>query len=456
MGREEEENEEDELENMEQVLFQGPMYGRETDLKQNARLVKAALVPVKRMVSNGLGRRAHTILLEPANGRIVIRFVIDGIPYPAGAIPGQRGMAMIQMLKVLSGLNPQERAAAQSVVIFAEFEGTKFHLLVTATPLKPGVGRLRILVENPKITHLKAKTAGMPSDLAAQLRAFTEHSKGIILACGPEQSGTTSLSITALHCVDPYMYSVFSMADTGNKELANVTPFTPEEGHDLEMSFDRVLRREADLIYMPPLTDPAVVQTMFQFADRVCFVAEIPAETPFDAIQKLIAWVGKDQVAQHLNCVITQKLIRLLCDDCKQAFRPNPQLLQRLGLPPETSVLYRAPTPPAEDDVDAPSIEELCEDCDGVPYHGRAPVYELLEMTEGMKTVVNDNFQPEVVKQQMVTDGMRTLQKDAIRLVAEGRTSLEEVQRTFRPASGGGGARRPGAKGKARPRPRPQ
>ena len=84
------EDDEDEYEDVEQVLFQGPMFGREANLKQNPRLVKAGLVPVKRMISDGLGRRAHTILLEPAQGRIVIRFVVDGIPYPAGAIPGQR------------------------------------------------------------------------------------------------------------------------------------------------------------------------------------------------------------------------------------------------------------------------------------------------------------------------------------------------------------------------------
>ena len=453
MGRDNEDNEEDELENMEQVLFQGPMYGRETDLKQNARLVKAALVPVKRMVSSALGRRAHTILLEPASGRIVIRFVIDGIPYPAGAMPGQRGMAMIQMLKVLAGLNPQERAARQAGGINCEFEGTKFNLLVTSTPLQAGVEKLKVLVENPKISYLKASTAGMPGELAKQLRSFTEHSKGIILACGPPESGVTSLSITALHSVDPYLYSVFSMADTGGKELTNVTDFKPEEGHDLAMSFERMLRREADLIFMDPLTDPAVVQAMFDFADRVCFVAEISANTPFEAIQKLIAWVGKDQVAKHVHGIISQKLIRLLCDDCKQAFRPNPQLLQRIGLPPETSVLYRAPSPPAEDDVDAPTIEELCEDCDGVPYHGRAPVYELLEMTEGMKAVICDKFEPQAVKEQMVKDGMRTFQKDAIRLVAEGRTSLEEVQRSFRPAAKPGGGRRPQGRPRSGPRP---
>lgn len=434
-------------EEFEQVLFQGPMFGRDADLKQNPRLVKAALVPVKTMISDALSRRAHTILIEPANGRVAIRFVVDGIPYPAGALPGQRGMAMLQMIKVLAGLNPQERSAVQSGGIRLEHEEVKYELLITAVPVKPGVERMKIKVSNPKITFLTAKTAGMPDDLSQQLREFTEDSTGIILACGGPDSGRTSLAVTTLHCVDPYLYSVFSMADTEGIELINVTDFEPEEGHDLELSFDRMIRREADLVFMDPLTDPAVVQTMFQFADRICFVAEIPAANPSAAIAQLIAWVGKDQVAQRVKGIITQKLVRTLCDDCKQAFRPNPQLLKKLRLPPETSVLYRAPPPPDPEDPDALTIEELCEDCDGVPYHGRAPVYELLEMTEGMQTVVMESAEPAAIRAQMVKDKMRMLQSDAIRLVADGKTSLEEVQRSFRPP--GQPKRRP----KRRPRP---
>lgn len=446
MGRGDDEDEDDDYEDMEQVLFQGAMFGREANLKQNPRLVKAALVLVKRMVSDALARRAHTILLEPAQGRVAIRFVVDGIPYPAGVMPGQRGVAVIQMTKVLAGLNAQERAEAQSGGINAEYEGTKYELLTEFVPLKPGVERLRIRVENPKVTYLKPSSVGMPDDLVAKLRSFTEDSKGIVLTCGPPESGVTSLSIVTLHCIDPYLYSIYNMADVGNRELTNVVDYEPEEGHDLELSLDRMLRREADVVYMGKLTDPAVVQTMFEFADRLGFVGEISGRTPAEAIKQLIEWVGIDMVAQHLKGIVTQKLIRTLCDDCKQAFRPNPQLVQRLSLPPETTVLYRAPSPPDPDDEDAPTIEELCEDCDGLPFHGRAAAFELLEMSEGMREVVMQGADPEQIRQQMATEQMRTLQRDAIRLVVEGKTALEEVQRSFAPPQG----RRP----KGRPRPR--
>lgn len=445
---EDEDDDDGEDEDVEQVLFQGPMMGRETNLKQNPRLVKAALVPAKKMISDALSRRAETIILEPTKGRVALRFVVDGIPYPAGALPGQRGMAMIQMIKILAGLNPQERNESQSGGIFAEFADTKFQLLTETTPLQPGVERMRIRVVNPKISYISPGPAGMPEELATLLRSFTEDSKGLILACGPAESGVTSLSLCALHSVDPYLYSIYTMVDRGTHELINVSDYEYEEGHDLEMSFDRVQRREADILYMGALEDPAVVQTVFEFADRFCFIGEIDAPTPAEAIIQLVEWVGMDLVANHVKAIISQKLLRKLCDDCKQAFRPNPKLLKRLGLSEETTVLYRAPSPPDEEDEDAPTIEELCEDCDGVPFHGRAPVYELLEMTDGMREIVATNLSVEAIREQMVADNMRTHQKDALRMVVSGATALEEVQRAFAPP---GGRRRP--KGR---RPRPQ
>lgn len=443
MADEDDQDLEEEEEDFEQVLFQGPMFDAEANLKDNPRLVRAALVPAKRMVSDALARRAHDVQLEPTKGRIGIRFVIDGVPNPAGAIPGKQGMAMIQMLKLLAGLNTQEREKPQTGGIFVEFEETKYELFLTTEILKAGVERLKIRVQNPKISYLHPQEAGMPEAFSDKLRELTLESQGIIIACGPRGSGVTSLSIATLHSIDPYLYSIFNMADVGGRELVNVADYEQEEGHDLEMSFDRVKRREADIIYMPPMVDPEVVQTMFDYADQLCFIAEMPGLSITEAIQQLVEWVGLDKVARHLKAVVSQKLIRTLCDDCKQAFRPNPQLLRRLNLPPETTVLYRAPSPPPEDDPEALTIEELCEDCDGIPYHGRMPVYELMENTAEMQQVISSNFSPEAIREQMKAEGQLTLQRDALRLVQDGKTSLEEVQKAFAPPGGRRRRRRP-------------
>ncbi|MEZ6040231.1 MAG: ATPase, T2SS/T4P/T4SS family [Planctomycetaceae bacterium] len=440
-GAEPEEQEED----LEQVLFQGPMFGREANLKANARLVQMALVPVKNMISDALARRSHTVVMEPANNRVGIRFVIDGVAYPAAAVPGSKGMAMLQMMKLLAGLDINQRREPQEGGVKAEFEGTPYQLLVDSTPVRTGGERVRIKIENTKKSLVKPADVGMPETLKEKIRHFTSDRSGVVLVCGPADTGVTTLSICTLHAIDPYLYSVYNLADVRGKELTNVTDFTPEEGHDLEMSLERLERREADVLFMDPLT-PDVAQTIFDFSDRLSFVAEIKSNSPIEAIQKLLQWVGPDSVIKGLRGILTQKLIRQLCEDCKQAFRPNPQLLKRLGLPPETSVLYRAPAPPAPDDPNAQTVEELCDACDGSPYHGRVAAFELLEITDTMKEVIAEGADPAAIRKQMVEDGQLTLQKDALRLVVEGKTSLEEVQRSFQPPGG----RRPP---KRRPRP---
>ena len=432
---------------VEQVLFQGPLFDRECNLKANARLVQVALVPVKQMISDALARRAHTILLEPREGRVAIRFVIDGVPYPAAAIPGQKGAAMVQMIKLLAGLDINQRREVQTGGMKAEFEKIPYHLMIESSPVGGQAEKIRIKVDNRKVVRQKPQEIGFPDHLKARIREFTENRSGVVLICGPPDTGVTTLATVVLHSVDPYLYSVYNLAWKNTRELINVADFTPEPGHDLEISLDRIIRREADVIYMDPLVTPQDTQTVFQYADRLSFIAEIPANTPAEAVRKLIEWVGVDEVIKNLRCIVTQKLIRKLCDDCKQAFRPNPLLLKKLGLPPETSVLYRAPLPPPPDDPKAQTIEELCADCDGVPYHGRAAAFEMFEMMDTMKEVIANGASPEAIRQQMITDGQTTLQKDAIRLVAEGKTSLEEVQRTFNP----GGPKRAPAKGRPRP-----
>ncbi len=432
---------------VEQVLFQGPLFDRECNLKANAKLVQVALVPVKQMISDALARRAHTILLEPREGRVAIRFVIDGVPYPAAAIPGQKGAAMVQMIKLLAGLDINQRREVQTGGMKAEFEKIPYQLMIESTPVGGQAEKIRIKVDNRKVVRQKPQEIGFPDHLKAKIREFTEHRSGVVLICGPPDTGVTTLATAVIHSVDPYLYSVYNLAWKNTRELINVAAFTPEPGHDLEISLDRIIRREADVIYMDPLISPQDTQTVFQYADRLSFIAEIPANTPAEAMRKLIEWVGVDDVIKHLRCIVTQKLIRKLCDDCKQAFRPNPLLLKKLGLPPETSVLYRAPLPPPPDDPKAQTIEELCADCDGVPYHGRVAAFEMFEMTDAMKEVIANGASPDAIRQQMMADGQTTLQKDAIRLVAEGKTSLEEVQRTFNP----GGPKK--APAKARPRP---
>ena len=133
-------------------------------------------------------------------------------------------------------------------------------------------------------------------------------------------------------------------------------------------------------------------------------------------------------MAAGLKGIISQKLIRVLCEDCRLAFKPKPEFLKKLGLAEDVPALYRKPPDQQEGGMDQ------CEKCGSMGYFGRTGMFELIEMTDGMRELIAGKPDASAIRSQMKKDKMVTLQQDGLRLVAEGRTSLEELQRVFKPA----------------------
>ncbi|MDB4614502.1 ATPase, T2SS/T4P/T4SS family [bacterium] len=446
----EEEPDEEEQEE-EFLLFQGALNGEEADLKKNAKLARAGLVHAKEILSDALSRRAHAVILEPKGAKTAIRLMVDGMPYSGGAIPAKRGSAVTQIIKLLAGMDIGDRRNPQKGGIKAEYRETPYELYVESLPVAAGVERLTIRSQNMKKLLLKPADVGMPEEMKQRIRAMGTQKSGMILVCGPPDSGTTTTATVAVHAFDSYLYTLFALGDFDQSKLTNITLFDPVPEHTLSETIVRIMRKEGELLYVDPLTDGDTARILYEHHDRITFVFEVPgAATPAAAMQKMIEWLGPEAAAACIKAVMTQKLIRKLCEPCREAYRPNPKLLKKLGLPPETKVLYREPAPPDEEDPDALSIEEMCGDCDGMPYHDRVAMFELVEVTEGMQQVILQGADETDVKRQAAEDGMTTLQKDGLRLVADGTTSLEEMQRVF-----SSGKKRPGKKKKKR-RPRPE
>ena len=426
--RDEYEDEEDEVE---LVLFQGALNGVDANLKENQRLVQAGLIPAKELVTDALDQRAETVIVEPKGGRIGVRFLVDGVPYPGKPLHPKRGVAVAQMLKLLAGQDITDRKSAQSGGIKAEFLEHPYLVFVDSTPIpgSKGMEKIRLRIEDRKLELSKPAHLGFSDHLKDRIREYTSSKSGILLVCGPPQSGTSVTTFVTIHTIDAYMYSIFSMADVGAKELNNVTHIERDEEVSLETTFEQILRKEADVLFLDPLQDAETVKTIFEYQDRLAFVAEIPAADPPAALSQLLEWLDEpQQVVDGLRGIITQRLIRTLCNKCKERFRPNPKLLARVGLPTNTKVLCRKGEPPELEKNEEP---EPCEKCGDIGYHGRAGAFELLEMSEGMKELVLQGADAAAIRKQMRADGMQTLQKDGLRIVEEKQTSLEELQRIF-------------------------
>jgi len=425
------ESDDEDLEDRELVTFQGALNGKEVDMMANARLAQAGLVPAKELVTDALHRRAETVKLEVKGDRAQVTLYVDGVAYSGGKMPKPQAVAITQMMKLLSGLDVKLRGKTQLGGVKTDYEGQPYELGVEAAPVADGSERLTIRARNLKAKLNTMEELGLPASYKATLREISSKKRGIVLIAGPPGSGITTTMYAFLRGIDLFMYSAFTTVNMGSREVYNVTKFEPNEGDTPVATMERMIRSEADVIFVDPVNNADAAKAICEVADRVCIMGEMPAKDAAHAIVQLREWAGNpQQVAELLEGMYSQKLIRTLCTECREAFRPNPKLLTKVGLPPETKVLYKKSEP--QPDPKTGELPEPCGKCNGVGYIGRAVMLELITGSETIRKLIAEGADADKIKAQARSEGMLTLHKDGLRLVAEGKTSLEELQRVFK------------------------
>ncbi|QDV51053.1 ATPase, T2SS/T4P/T4SS family [Gimesia fumaroli] len=428
-GKSREEEDDEFEEEIEPVSFQGALNGQPANLKDNARLVKAGLMAAKDIVTDGLALRAELIRFEPKGERYQVAFYIDGVASPGPKLSKQQGMAVVQVIKLLSGLNIQERKRPQSGGVLAELEEVPYQLRVS-TSATPGGERLALKAINMNQPLDRADDIGITEEMRERIRELSKGRHGLILVSGAPSSGTTTTTVGVVRSVDAYQYTIFALADPEHRELSHIATLDEKEGDTFDDELRRIIRMEADIIYLNPITDEAYVGSILNVADEITMIAEISAKDAVTGLLKFCKLAGSvEKGVNALRCVVGHKLIRTLCDECKEAFRPNPKLIAKMGLPKTTKMLYRPP----RQTVDEEGNEiEPCEKCDGLGYYGRTLMLELIEMTDEMKKLIISDPDPAKIKTYAKKAGMPGFQQDGIRLVAEGKVSLDELQRAFK------------------------
>lgn len=412
---------------VETVLFQGAVNGAEVDLSENARLAQAGLVPAKELVSDALARRAEMINVTPKGNAAAVTLFVDGVPYPGERMSKQEALAITQMLKLLAGLDIKQRKRPQSGGIHTEYQERKYIMLIDSAPLKTGGERLTVRSRPIDGQPETPEELGFSDRLRERIREVTSQHRGVVLTCGLPNSGVTTLAFGVIRSIDAYLYSIFSLADFGGRSLVHITSPDAVEGEDFEKALARCIRSEADVVIVDPLDSEDRKNVVFDAAEKVCIVSEYKAKDAAHGIQSLTAELGPELVGDRLSLILSQKLIRTLCKDCKEAYKPNPKLLEKVGLPPETKVLYRPPR--MSEDGEEP---DYCNRCGSIGYYGRTGLIEAIQVNDDIKALIQKGADPRSIKSAARKAGMQSFQSDGIRLVAEGKTSLEELQRAFK------------------------
>jgi len=278
-------------------------------------------------------------------------------------------------------------------------------------------------IQNLKEAFHNPEEIGIKEELRHLIRKLGSQKRGIILVCGPPESGVTTTLCGTVMSMDMYLYTIFNLQKRLNPELIpGISSYDYDDNISYAANIERAARKEADGAVVEPIKDAEFAKELFANCKQMTLFTEMSAPNPAAAITKLVKLLGDPKiVTENLIAVIAPKLVRKLRDDIKEAYRPNPKLVKKLGLPSETNILYRAPTPGADG-------EALFE---GLPYEGRTAVFELIEMSDEIKELVLKGASDKEIRSKAKSLEMPTHQQGALELVATGVTSLEEIQRSF-------------------------
>jgi type II secretory ATPase GspE/PulE/Tfp pilus assembly ATPase PilB-like protein len=342
-------------------------------------------------------------------------------------------------MKMLCNLKPAERRARQTGFFQAAPE-PKVKYTCRLTTQGTAQGEVALLQLEGKKTNFKVlEDAGMRQKTQEDLMTLFDQKSGILLFCSPPQGGLSVLYDTFLEMTDRYLRNFVCVEDVQKRErgVENVqlTTYDSKAGEGLMTVLPKVARTYPDvMVVREPGTQEVIDFLLDQPSDNRYVVFGIRAKEAVEApVRVLMLKTNHTNLANSLMGVVNVRLVRRLCEQCREAYAPPPELLKQMGIPAgKLEALYRPPTP-----VEGRK-QEICTRCNGIGYYGRAGIYELLSITDDMRKVLVSwpKLQPPRVLQ-LLRDAQRatkqrTLQEEGLLLVARGITSVQELIRCLK------------------------
>lgn len=404
-----------------------------TDSKNEAAMILArqseGFVAAKDLVADSLERRGRKIMMDVEAEQVVVRYQIDGVWHEADPLDREMGDMVVEVFKRLSHVEPKERRKRQAGELAFAYKDQKSRASLVSQGTKTGE-RVILSTIMDKLELDSLSEAGMRDKMQEQLKELLASPSGLLLFCSIPAGGLSTTVALAGKMSDRYMRDFTSFQDINNPEpvAENVSIETFDGKQDsVHEKLMTVLRKDPDVIFVHDLTNKEITELVCQRASEdKLLISTIRAKEAVEALLRvLLLKVSAKTLAPVMLGVVNQRLVRKLCEECKEEYAPSPDLLKKLGIPKgRVESLYRPPT----DDDDQP----VCKTCGGLGYLGRTSIYELLHVTDELRKSLITAPKLELLRKVAKAGGHRTLQEEGILLVAQGITSLAELQRVLK------------------------
>ena len=388
-------------------------------------LETSAEAPVIRLINSLLAQavkeRASDVHIEPYERELEVRFRVDGALGRVVSPPKRLQALIVSRVKIMAGLDIAEKRLPQDGRIKIVIAGKEVDIRVSVVPTAHGERVVMRLLDRGAAL-LTLDTLGMRGALAEEFKKLIRAPHGIILVCGPTGSGKTTTLYAALSRINSAEKNIITVEDPVEYQLAGVgqMPVNPKIGLTFAAGLRSILRQDPDVIMVGGIRDLETAQIAVQasLTGHLVF-STIHTNDAAGAVARLVDMgVEPFLIASSLLAALSQRLVRVLCPQCRQPASPPPEALAEMGfdpaLLPPGAALYRAAGCPA---------------CRGAGYLGRTGLYELLPVDDDIRAMVVKNADSARIKRAAREHGFSDMRAYGLALALEGVTSLEEVAR---------------------------
>jgi len=362
--------------------------------------------------------RASDIHFEPFEHDFKIRYRVDGALYEMAPPPKHMALSIISRVKVMANLNIAERRLPQDGRIQREVNGRAVDMRVSTLPTQFGESVVLRVLDRSSV-NLSLEALGLPTNIYEYLLRTVELPNGIFIVTGPTGSGKTTTLYACLEKINTIDAKVLTAEDPVEFDIDGIVQVPVNEG--MGLTFARVLRaflrQDPDRIMVGETRDVETAQIAIQasLTGHLVLTTLHTNDAPGAVTRLIDMGVEPFMISAALEGVLGQRLIRKICSQCRTPYEPTEAVLNQLGLSAyeigDRQFYYGAG----------------CPTCNSTGYRGRKGIYELLDVGEAIRELINQRAPSLVLKQKAIELGMTTLRSDGLRLIYDGETSIEEV-----------------------------
>jgi type IV pilus assembly protein PilB len=397
----------------------GDRLTRDTTVSPVVRLVET-------IIFTALERRASDIHIEARDSEVAVKYRIDGVlQHAMQPIAKEWHSTVISRIKVLSDLDIAERRVPQDGRFRVKYKGRYIDLRVSIMPASHGEDAvLRVLDKetlSEKFQSLSLDVVGFFPEETRRFRRYIREPYGMVLVTGPTGSGKTTTLYAAINEIKSDEDKIVTIEDPVEYQLKGITqiPVNEKKGLTFARGLRSILRHDPDKIMVGEIRDHETAQIAIQSAltGHLVFTT-VHANNVTDVIGRFINMgVEPYNFVSALNCILAQRLVRVICDNCKRPKKYSEQELVESGLEPAQW----------KDFVFAEGGG--CLECSGTGFHGRTAICELLDLTDHIREMIVDRRPTSEIKRAAIGEGMITLRQSGLSKIRAAITTLKEINK---------------------------